>query len=156
MPKLKAARTSLLTVPRLRAARIGLTGPVVTVPRLRAARIGLTGPVAVIVTPPSALTAEPETLVTLTPTLAGGQVGDTWTVRVVSGPAPTSGPNLAAGVVTLRTPSIWPPNSQALVIGYRATKDGITSAEATTTITVLPQTDWSRVHGGTWVGATRT
>lgn len=142
--------------PRVRVHRAGATGTVVPQPRLRVHRGRMTGAAAPVVVPAGALTSEPEVMLTLRAGLVGGGDADSWVWRVVSGIAPDDGLASTGAACTFRVPSVMPPSVGSLVVGATATVAGVAAAEKTTTVTLLPQTTWSRVHGGNWVGATRS
>lgn len=107
--------------------------------RVRWGRTLVSGTAAVVVNPiPDQTNLEPESTVTITASLLGGGTADSWVWRVVSGPAVTivgTGPS-----VTIAAPSDM--SGASVVIGVKATVGVLQSAEVTTTITSLPQTDW--------------
>jgi hypothetical protein len=106
---------------------------------VRWGRTLVSGTAAVVVNPiPDQTNLEPESTVTITASLLGGGTADSWVWRVVSGPAVTivgTGPS-----VTIAAPSDM--SGASVVIGVKATVGVLQSAEVTTTITSLPQTDW--------------
>lgn len=123
--------------------------PGIDLPTLTIWDVTGTGPVAVTVVPPAPVVAEPGTTVEVAAALVGGGAADSWTWRVLSGPAVAltgAGPTRR-----LVVPSVWPP-AQALVLGVRATVEGTTSPEATVTVTCLPRLVWAR-SGNTMVPA---
>lgn len=125
-------------------------------PKGRIYRAEAAGIAAVTLLPIANITAEPGTVVPITAVLEGGGSADSYTWRRVSGPASTL--STAGGVASLTVPALavnYIPVQAVVVIGVTATKSGTTSREVTTTITGLPETDWSRIPGGAWVGATR-
>lgn len=139
MPRLRVARVTGTTAPRLRVLRITAAGTIPSHPRARIVQVTAAGPVQVTVTPPPNLTGiEPGTVHTVTAALTSGLAADSWAWRVVSGPATTiygSGPT-----VDITTPSHI--DGATVTIGVRATKDGITSPETTFTLAALPWTEW--------------
>lgn len=54
---------------------------------------------------------------------------------------------------TFVAPSVWPPAAETRIFAS-ATTNGITGPEQMATVTILPQTMWTRGHNGQWVGAT--
>lgn len=137
-----------------RIYRAGLTGTAAAAVA-RIYRAGLTGTSGISVNQlPDHLLQEPGTLITLTATVAAGGPATSWTWRIVS---QTGGVVItpSSNVCTLYAPSRMPPNNGQCVIGVVANKSGATSPEIFSTITALPQLQWTRKPGGSWVGATR-
>lgn len=154
MTKLRIYGTSLTGTSgvKLRVYATSLTGTAVTGAKLRVYATSLTGTVSALVTPLAAQTKEPETAVTITASTVDGNAPDSWSWRQVSGPTVAFSGTGATRSFT--APSAMPPGA-TVVVGVRAIKGGVLSPEVTCTVTVLPQTEWSRVPGGQWVGATR-
>ena len=140
----------------LRVTSVKLQAGIASTPKLRAVKLSLAGTAAPVVIPNPNVTSEPEVILTLNASLVGGGGASSWTWRVVSGTAPTAGLSPAGASCSFRVPSVMPPASGTLVIGVTATVASVTSAEVFTTVSLLPQTIWSRVPGGGWVGASRT
>lgn len=139
------------TGPKLRVYKAGLTGTTIVTPKLRVYRVGLTGELGLVVTPVADQSGIlPETMVTVTAFLDGGGTADSWVYRQISGPPVTfsgTGPTR-----TLTAPSVMPPTAtRDVVIGVRAVKGAVTSAERTFKITPLYQTDWYYTGTG-WRG----
>lgn len=152
MAKIRAYRAEMTgsVAGKIRAYRAELTGTALVLPRIRAYRAAMTGVASVIVADLPSRQAGPGEIVALTGTLLGGAEAQGWTWRQISGPTvplSQSGPNVA-----FTAPSLWPPAGD-VVLGVRAVVGSTQSAEKTVTITILPQLEWSRVHGGQWVGA---
>lgn len=141
------------TPPKVRIYRAESAGAVAAAGKVRVYRAESAGTAGVVVAPMASQTVEPEALMTVTASLVGGGAADSWLWRRVSGPA-LSTFSSAGAVATLRTPSAMPPGT-TVVLGARAVVGSVTSAEVTVTLDVLPQTEWSRVPGANWVGATR-
>lgn len=128
-------------------------GAAVSTPRLRVYKSAATGTStpAVGTVSRSATLAEPGSLVTLTANLApSSPTPTTWTWTQTAGPA---GVITGSGsTVTFRCPSVMPPTATVTVRVVPATATA-TGAGVSASFDVLPQTSWSRVHGGAWVGA---
>lgn len=145
----RALLTSPTPAPKARIGRATLSGTVLVTPKARIGRASISGTAAVIVTPPDPLTLGPGQAVALTAVLASGGAADTWTWRRISGPAIAMAGTGATRTVT--APSVMPPGA-SIVLGVTATVGGVTSAEKTVPLTVLPQLSWSISPTG-WVGA---
>lgn len=128
------------SLPRLRWYRGEVAGAVPAPTKLRWYRGDVAGAQAVLIgSIPNQSGIEPESTVTITAALyAGIGTPDSWTWRVVSGPATTI--YGTGATVDITAPSHI--NGATVTIGVRATKDGITSPETTFTLGVLPQTEW--------------
>ncbi|WP_100812997.1 hypothetical protein [Microbacterium lacus] len=153
MTAVRVARVGLQEQPGLTTVRVGkvaLTGLAPAAVKVRVEKVALTGTAAVAVNPIAAITAEPESVVTLTASLTGGGNPDSWTWRRVSGNAVTLTGTGASR--TLRAPSGMPPVGGSVVIGIIATVGGVNSPERTVTITTLPQIRW-QYQSGAWVGS---
>lgn len=135
---------------RVRVYRGDMTGTAPVYGSVRVQRAAMSGVAAVILSPLSPVTAGPGELVSLTANLSGGGVADSYTWRLVSGPAVAFQGTGASR--SFLAPSAMPPGA-SVVVGVTATIGAVTSTEQFVTVTVLPQTRWSRVHGGQWVGA---
>jgi hypothetical protein len=132
---------------KLRWVRSEASGAAAASPKLRWIRSEAGGALAVIVAPITSQSGlEPETVVTISASLVGGGTADSWTWRPVSGAS--VGINGTGATVTVAAPSDI--NGASTVIGVRATKDGITSPEATMVVQVLPQTEWLWA-GSSWL-----
>jgi len=126
-------------VTKIRWGRAALETTAPTQTRIRWGRAALEKTAAALVDPIADLVnQEPNQLLSFTATLAGGGQATIWTWRGISGPATAL---VAIGPkVTFTTPSDL--NGTVLVLGVKATVDGVTSPEETVSITVLPQTEW--------------
>lgn len=145
---LRSAATATLPV-HARILRSGATATSPVAVHARVLRSAATATVVPVVLAPTGRPVGPGEPVTVTATLQSGGSADSWTWRQVSGPSVTltgSGPSR-----TITGPSLMPPG-QAIVLGVRATTGGLQSAEATVTLTVLPQLEWTYT-GAAWVGA---
>lgn len=141
MARSRVARVTGLTLvpPKSRVLKVSGTGSVVVTPKSRVLKVTGSGAVAVVVNPlPNLTDLEPESLVTVTASLASGVTADSWAWRVVSGPAATIFGVGAA--VQITAPSNI--NGAVVTIGTRATLDSVQSPEVTFTLTVLPQAEW--------------
>lgn len=152
--RLRVAGISATSPPRLRVAGITADGTTPVNPRLRVAGLSATGtayPVLAAVTA-NAASAEPSQVVTLTATLApGSPTPDTYVWSRLSGPAGTL--TASGATATFTAPSIDPPGTQDVVLSCRAKVGTVSGNTVSVAVTVLPQTDWTRVPGGSWVGA---
>lgn len=136
--------------PKVRDYRLDFSGAALSIPKVRDYRLDLSGAAAVVVNALAAQVAEPESTVTISASLLGGGVADTWTFRPISGPP--IGLTVAGASATFKAPSTKPPAGAVVVVGVTATLDGTTSAERTCTITLLPQVRWAW-NGTVFVGA---
>ncbi len=103
-----------------------------------------------VINPIANIQAEPEVVVTLTATLPVGSSADSYIWRQISGPSiPISG---TGSSISITTPSAMPPGA-TLVMGVTAVSGATQSAERTFNVNVFAQTEWLRVHGGDWTGA---
>lgn len=158
MTRLRTAGAGLSDAPmapRLRVAGVSASAEASISQRLRVAGVGASGDAVpqirtVTVTPRP---AEPRQLVTVTAILAPGSVApDLWTFTQTAG-APVelqgSGP-----VRTYLAPAVLPsdPASTALAFSVTAHLGGASTSLVFLT-SVYVCLEWSRVHGGPWVGA---
>jgi hypothetical protein len=157
--RLYEAELDAVQAVKLRVYEAELDVAVPVLPKLRLYEAELTGVGAVLISLPAAVTIGPGELLELeADLLTGGSA--TWSWRRVSGPSLTISAD--GGAATITGPSRWNadvekpgagvPGVSVVVVGVTATVDGVTSAEARCTITILPQVSWSR-SGGTWVGS---
>lgn len=138
-----------------RIYRAGLTGTAAAAVA-RIYRAGLTGTSGISLNAlPNHLLTEPGTLITLTASVAAGGPATSYTWRIVSQTGGVVLTESGGSVCTLYSPSRMPPNNGSVVVGVVANKSGATSPEQFSTITALPQLQWTRKPGGQWVGATR-
>lgn len=137
---------------QLRIYAAGLQGTTPITPKLRIYRAQLSGVQAVVVQPLESRTVEPETTVSYTALLVEGASSGTWQWRVVSGDATLT---TSANTASFTAPSTMPQASGDVVLGVRATHNGITSSEVFVTVTVRPQVRW-RYTGTGWSGRTQT
>lgn len=151
MATLRVYHADVTAQPTLRVYNASMTGTVATNPTLRIYNADYVGAVGAVVNPLSPQTVEPHSTVTLTATLATGSgTPDSYQWRVLSGPSVTfSG---VGATVTFLSPDAMPPGT-SVTVGVSAIIAGNASNEQTVVITVLPQTCWSRVPGGQWVGS---
>lgn len=141
--------TSPPSNPRLRVFSARSDGTQSSIPKLRVFSAALSGSPRVALDPIADRTEPPERVVTLVAKLQGGGFADSYLWRRVSG----VGVTLAAldDTATLTVPSIVTPG--AVQIGCTAVVNGIQSTEVVSTITIIPQTVFSRVAGRPWSGA---
>lgn len=154
MAKLQVYRSAVASVspPRLRVHRAALAGTANVNPRLRVHRAALAGTGAALLLPIADVTTEPEQAVTITAVPApGAETPTSWTWTQISGPSVAL--TGAGASRSFRSPSLFPPGNGTVVLGVTGALGASTSPQVTATVTVLPQTDWTRVPGGGWVGA---
>lgn len=140
MPRLRVVRAtgSSPTALKLRVTRVTGSGPVPVAQQLRVTRVTGSGALAIVVNPlPNWTGVEPESDLTITASLLGGLVADSWTWRIVTGTAAING---TGDTVIITAPSHI--NGTTITVGVTGTKDAVTSAEVTFTVAVLPQTEW--------------
>lgn len=157
MTRLRTAGAGLAdapTMPRLRVAGVNASAAAVLSQRLRVAGIGASGDAVpqvggVDVAPRS---ADARQVVTITASLAPGSVApDQWTFTQTAG-APVelqgSGP-----VRTFRAPAVLPSDPTQTGLWFVVTAHlGGASTSMGFACSVRVCLDWSRVHGGPWVG----
>ena len=162
MTTLRIRKVSLTAAPqvRLRVYKESLTAAVPATTKLRVYKESLTAVGAVIVTVEPELTAGPGEEVEIVAELVTPGAA-TWAWRRISGPVV----GLVPDDETMRftVPSLWNsdrtqptggvPGVSTLVLGVRATIDGIQSPEVRCEISILPQVSWARAADGTWAGA---
>ena len=149
MPTLRVHKSTLSgagTDPSLRVHRSVLSGAAVTAPALRVHRSVLSGGGTASILPIPSITVEPDVDVTLTAVPNGPMDRYIW--RVIAGLVSLAGtgpqrafraPALAAGAT--------------ITVGVVGLVGNTTSAEVTTTVTVLPSTMKTRSPGRQWKGA---
>lgn len=160
MSTVRDYRLSFEPQPQLRDFRLDLTGTGVVLKTIRDYRFDLSGTAGVLVAPLAGQTVEPESTVTVSASLLTAGPADSWSFRRVSGPS--IGISGTGASRTFAAPSqdapvnpAVPPQPSTVVVGVTATKDGVTSAERTCAVTIMPQTRW--VWNGTkLVGAKST
>lgn len=142
--------TGSVSAPVSRTTRITATGTLVTAPQSRTTAITATGGVAIFLTPPASVRVEPVGF-TVTATLGvGSPAPTTWTWAQVSGPTATLTPSGSSCIIS--PPDVMPPE-QDMVFTVQASNGSSSSSAYPFTVTVLPQTRWTRVPGGQWKGA---
>jgi hypothetical protein len=141
-----------VAVAKGRVYRLGQTGTSIGGGKGRIYRLGVTGTAIASVASVSGVPTQvgPGEAVNLVGTYGAGVVPDSWTWRVVSGPAVTL--SSTTSTQSFLTPSVSGTAAVTLTIGVKVTKSGVPSAERFYSMSVLPQLSWVRVHGGTWVG----
>lgn len=128
--------------PQGRVYRAAVTG---TVPASRLGRVfraAIAGTASVVIAAFAPRTVEPMSTVSLTAALVGGGVADSYSWRQISGPSVSF--TGTGGSRSFPAPSTMA--GAVVVLGVQATVGATTSAEATITITVLPQITWNRTH----------
>lgn len=152
MSTLRIYKESLTALPqyKVRIHKASLTAAVPIVTKLRVYKESLTAVGAVVVTIPATAVAGPGESLVLTATLLTPGTA-TWQWRRISGP--TVGLLPVDGVLSFVAPSRWSadqaqptagaPGVSLLVLGVRATIDGVQSAEVRCEVSILPQLSWS-------------
>lgn len=161
MSTLRIYKASLAALPqvKMRIHKVSLAAAVPIETRLRVHKVSLAAVGAVIVTIEPEVTVGPGEVVQLEAELVTPGSA-TWAWRRISGPSIGLSPDGATA--SFVAPSLWNsdrtqpnggvPGISTLVVGVRATIDGIQSAEVRCEVDILPQLSWSRGEG-TWVGA---
>lgn len=161
MTTLRVYKSSLTALPqyKVRVHKASLTAAAPVVTKIRVYKESLTAVAATVVTiAPTAVAGPGESVELVADLLSPGTA--TWQWRRISGP--TVGLNVSGDTATFVAPSLWNadtsqpnvgvPGVSVLVLGVRATIDGIQSAEVRCEVSILPQLSWSR-SGTSWVGA---
>lgn len=138
----------------LRVYNVGLAGTAAGPVKLRVYKVSATGTVTVALNPFGAYPIlEPGFPYTITAVLGPGSAAPDFTTwRVVSG-TPVALTNAGLLSRTLVAPSGMPPAGASVTLGVTATLGSITTPERQVTLSVYPQTDWSRRYGQPWVGS---
>lgn len=144
-----AQMTSPPEPPKVRLYAASSPGTELVIPKVRIYAASLAGSPLVVLNPLTDRTENPERHVTLQATMQGGGFADSYTWRRVSGTAVTL--SVDNDTVSFTVPSIPAPG--AVQIGCRATVNGVQSPEVVATITIIPQTVFSRIAGRAWTGA---
>lgn len=161
MTTLRVRKVSLTAAPQvhLRVHKVSLAAAVPITAQLRVHKVSLAAIGAVIVAVEPKITVGPGEAVSLVADLVTPGVA-TWQWRRISGPVVGLTPD--EETVSFVAPSLWNadrtqptggvPGISTLVLGVRATIDGIQSPEARCEVSILPQLSWTR--GETeWIGA---
>lgn len=139
MARLRIGGITAAASPRLRIGGVSASGALAAAPRLRVGGISASGAVALVVNPIlDQVNVEPESVVSLTASLASGDAADSWAWRRIFGP--DIGIVGTGSSVSFSAPSAI--DGASVTVGVRATQAGVQSAEVTATIVVLPQTEW--------------
>ena len=135
---------------RLRIYEVGFTSTAIVPARLRIFKVGMNWTPGLVLAPFADVgPVEPETAIELVANLVDApDLADTYTWRQISGP-PVSLPGTGRGM-TFITPSLLIddlPSPCEVVIGVRATKNGVTSPEQTCKVKVYPNGAWTLKNG---------
>jgi hypothetical protein len=154
----KASLTALPQV-KIRVHKVSLTAAAPIISKIRVHKASLTGIAATVVSVPATRVAGPGEPVQIVASLLSGG-SPAWVWRRISGPV--FGLTPVGDTVSFTTPSLWndtqaqptagAPGTSVLVLGVKATVDGVESAEVRCEVTILPQVSWTR-NATSWVGA---